>query len=235
MAYNQYNQYQQSPHTPHPAPPNYGSPMSAHPPPPNNRYSQPPNQGYPPPNQGYPPQNYGAPAPPPNADPQLWAWFTAVDTDRSGQLTADELQRALVNGDFSPFNLETVRMMVNMFDTDNSGTIGFNEFAGLWRYIEDWKRCFQAFDADGSGSIDANEMRNALRTFGYNLSDRFVTVLIQKFDKYGKGDVTFDNFVQACVNVKTLTDSFRSFDTDGDGWIQISYEQFLELVIRQRA
>lgn len=43
--------------------------------------------------------------------------------------------------------------------------------------------------------------------------------------KPGKGDVTFDNFVQACVNVKTLTDSFRSFDTDNDGWIQINYEQ----------
>ncbi|ORX60264.1 EF-hand [Hesseltinella vesiculosa] len=181
----------------------------------------------------------GPPPPPPGADPQLWSWFTAVDTDRSGQLTVDELQRALVNGDWSPFNIETVRMMVNMFDADNTGTIDFNEFAGLWRYIEDWKRCFQAFDADGSGSIDAKEMHNALRTFGYNLSDRFVSILIQKFDKYGtgtgKGDVTFDNFVQACVNVKTLTDSFRAYDTDGDGWIQINYENFLELVIRQQA
>lgn len=40
----------------------------------------------------------------------------------------------------------------------------------------------------------------------------------------GKGDVTFDNFVQACVSIKSLTDSFRRFDTDGDGWIQIKYE-----------
>jgi Ca2+-binding EF-hand superfamily protein len=39
------------------------------------------------------------------------------------------------------------------------------------------------------------------------------------------GNVTFDNFVQACVTVKTLTDSFRAFDTDQDGWVQINYEQ----------
>ncbi|CDH53976.1 hypothetical protein RO3G_13332 [Lichtheimia corymbifera JMRC:FSU:9682] len=83
-------------------------------------------------------------------------------------------------------------------------------------------------------------MCNALRTFGYNLSDRFIQLLISKFDKYGhgttgKGDVTFDNFVQACVSIKSLTDSFRRFDTDGDGWIQIKYEDFLELVIRQRS
>ncbi|KAI8085150.1 uncharacterized protein BX664DRAFT_338632 [Halteromyces radiatus] len=256
MAYNpnQYGGYQQSPPPPQQQQA-YGSPHMAGTP--QNRYSQPPppqqqqqQYGYgappPPQQQGYPPQNYARPppmqhAPPPGADPQLWSWFTAVDTDHSGQLTVDELQRALVNGDWSPFNIETVRTMVNMFDTDNTGTIDFQEFAGLWKYIEDWKRCFQTFDVDGSGSIDRNEMKNALRTFGYNLSDRFISVLIQKFDKYGhggqtgKGDVTFDNFVQACVNVKTLTDSFRAFDTDNDGWIQINYEQFLELVIRQKA
>ncbi|KAI8646550.1 hypothetical protein BD408DRAFT_336524 [Parasitella parasitica] len=192
-------------------------------------------------NSPYPPQQqYARPAgPPPGADPQLWSWFTAVDTDHSGQLSVDELQRALVNGDWSPFNIETVRTMVNMFDKDNSGTIEFQEFAGLWKYIEDWKRCFQNFDADNSGNIDHNEMRNALKTFGYNLSDQFVRILVQKFDKFGhsagKGNITFDNFVQACVTVKTLTDSFRQFDTDNDGWIQINYEQFLELVIRQRS
>jgi Ca2+-binding EF-hand superfamily protein len=51
----------------------------------------------------------------------------------------------------------------------------------------------------------------------------------------GKGEVTFDNFVQACVTVKTLTDSFRQFDNDSDGWIQINYEQFMDLIVRQRA
>ena len=149
--------------------------------------------------------------PPPGANPQLWSWFKAVDTDNSGSLTVDELQRALVNGDWSPFNIETVRNIVNMFDTsklqvqvfwgkvnvmcgfltlafflsDNTGTIDFNEFAGLWKYIEDWKQCFQTFDVDGSGSIDRTEMKNALRTFGYNLSDNFINLLIQKYDKYG--------------------------------------------------
>ena len=52
-------------------------------------------------------------------DQQLYGWFKAVDTDGSGQLSADELQRALINGDWSPFNIETVRLMVNMFDSGN--------------------------------------------------------------------------------------------------------------------
>ncbi|GAN11187.1 oxysterol-binding protein-related protein 3 isoform X4 [Mucor ambiguus] len=218
-----------------PPPPSYGAPPPTGQRPPQQQYQQ---QGYQ--QQGYgqqeqAQQGYGAPpppaGPPPGVDQQLYSWFKAVDTDGSGQLSADELQKALINGDWSPFNIETVRLMVNMFDTDNSGTINFNEFAGLWKYIEDWKRCFQAFDADRSGSINQAEMGNALRSFGFNVSPKFISTLIQKFDRYatikntGKGDVSFDNFVQACVTMKTLTDSFRQFDTDGDGWVQINYEQ----------
>jgi len=192
-------------------------------------------QQYPPPQTNRPPNSGNVPTqPPPGADPQLFFWFQAVDTDKSGALTTEELQKALINGDWSPFNIETVRLMMNMFDTDNTGTITFPEFAGLWRYIEDWKKCFQTFDADGSGTINFAELKNALRTFGYNLSDNFINLLIKKYDKYGKGDVTFDNFVQSCVTVKTLTDAFRRYDTDNDGWILINYEQFLELVVNNR-
>ena len=36
--------------------------------------------------------------PPQGADPQLWQWFVNVDRDRSGSITVDELQNALVNG-----------------------------------------------------------------------------------------------------------------------------------------
>lgn len=76
--------------------------------------------------------------------------------------------------------------------TDNSGTINFNEFSGLWKYIEDWKRCFQAFDADRSGSINQSEMQNALRSFGFNVSPKFISTLIQKFDRYGKFFACYD-------------------------------------------
>ncbi|KAF8937472.1 Programmed cell death protein 6, partial [Haplosporangium gracile] len=99
-------------------------------------------------------------------------WFDAVDTDYSGGLSCEELQRALMNGDgWTPFNVETVRMMMNMFDRDGDGSISFNEFIGLWNYIEKWKACFQNYDLDGSGTIDAHELKQALRGFGYNLSD----------------------------------------------------------------
>jgi hypothetical protein len=44
-----------------------------------------------------------------NADPQLWQWFNAVDTDRSGSISVNELQAALVNGP-CPFPLFSPNM-----------------------------------------------------------------------------------------------------------------------------
>lgn len=35
-----------------------------------------------------------------------------VDKDRSGEISSDELQQALSNGTWTPFNPETVRMMI---------------------------------------------------------------------------------------------------------------------------
>ena len=46
----------------------------------------------------------------------------------SGQLSESELRSALVNGDWSKFDPQTVRMMIRMFDADRNGTISFDEF-----------------------------------------------------------------------------------------------------------
>ena len=54
---------------------------------------------------------------------QIRQWFMAVDADRSGQICATELQRALVNGNMSRFSEETCRMLISMFDNNHSGTI----------------------------------------------------------------------------------------------------------------
>ncbi|KAF7362672.1 hypothetical protein MVEN_00616500 [Mycena venus] len=188
-----------------------------------------------------PPSGHG---PPPGADPQLWNWFTSVDTDRSGAINPQELERALINGDWTPFDLDTVKLLMTIFDTDRSGTIGFNEFAGLWKYIKDWQNVFKHFDRDRSGSIDGNELRDALAQFGYNLSPHLLVLVQRKYDvKAGTTPsrpgmpssappgISFDRFVRACVVVKQLSEAFGRLDTDRDGWIQIGYEGFMETVL----
>ncbi|KAI8504382.1 PREDICTED: programmed cell death protein 6-like isoform X1 [Branchiostoma belcheri] len=172
-------------------------------------------------------QGYGQPQVDQNF---LWQVFGRVDADRSGAISAKELQTALSNGTWTPFNPETVRLMIGMFDRDNTGTINFQEFQSLWKYITDWQNTFRSYDRDNSGSIDRNELKTALTSFGYRLSDRFYDILIRKFDRHGRGQIHFDDFIQCCVTIQTLTGSFQQFDTNRNGWIDISYEQFLTLV-----
>lgn len=102
----------------------------------------------------------------PGQQPDLGMIFRNVDRDGSGQISADELQKALSNGTFTPFNPETVRMMIGMFDGNNDGAINFGEFQALWNYVNDWTRCFRGFDRDNSGNIDKGELIQALTQFG---------------------------------------------------------------------
>ncbi|KAF3179283.1 hypothetical protein TWF106_007935 [Orbilia oligospora] len=167
------------------------------------------------------------PAPPQGADPTLYPLFKAVDKDGSGQLSEKELQAALVNGDWTSFDPHTVRMMIRMFDTDRDGTIGFNEFCGLWGFLAAWRALFDRFDTDGSGNISYQEYSNALSAFGYRLSPQFVTILFKSYDKRGKNAISFDLFVQSCISLKRMTEVFKKYDEDRDGYITLSFEQFL--------
>ncbi|EDO38075.1 predicted protein, partial [Nematostella vectensis] len=149
----------------------------------------------------------------------------AVDQDRTGKITASELRAALVNSNWSQFNEETCRMMIGMFDKDGSGTIDIYEFAALWQYIQQWKNCFDSFDRDRSGTIDAGELNTAFSTFGYRLSPQFCNLCVQKFDRSDRNTMKFDDFIQCCVMLKSLTDAFRKYDVQQSGQVTISYEQ----------
>ena len=74
-----------------------------------------------------------------------------------------------------------------MFDTDRDGTIGFNEFCGLWGFLAAWRQLFDRFDTDKSGNISYSEFSNALSAFGYRLSPQFIQLLFRSYDKRGEG------------------------------------------------
>jgi len=221
-----------------PPPGTYGQtppPGAYNQPPPSGAYGQPPGSRPPP-----------TPAPPQGVDPTLFPLFKAVDKDGSGQLSERELRAALVNGDWTSFDPHTVRMMIRMFDTDRSGTIGFNEFCGLWGFLAAWRSLFDRFDTDRSGNISYAEFSNALAAFGYRLSPQFVQLLFRSYDRRGSDSspqpaaqqgqdaISFDLFVQSCISLKRMTEVFKKYDDDRDGYITLSFEEFLTEILRQR-
>jgi len=201
-------------------------------------YGQPP-QGYGAPPMGAPgAMPYGAPpgqAPgygqPPQVDPQVQQWFAAVDQDRSGRITSEELQRALVNTNWSQFNQETCRLMIGMFDKDFSGTIDLYEFQSLWHYIQQWKATFDKFDSNRSGSIEGHELQQAYAAMGYNVSPQFCQTVVLKFDHFGRRAIALDSFIQSCVMLKSLTDAFKQRDTAMQGNVSMGYEDFMTLSV----
>jgi Ca2+-binding EF-hand superfamily protein len=153
-----------------------------------------------------------------------------VDQDNSGQITASELKRALVNGNWSNFSEEACRLMIDLFDKNSSGSIDLNEFQQLYDYINQWKAVFESFDSDRSGRIEQNEFTQALSQMGYRFSPTFVQNLLTKFDSRTRR-LTLDNFIISCVQIKRLTDSFRARDKEMRGQATMTYEDFVGLAL----
>lgn len=65
-------------------------------------------------------------------------------------------------------------IFLGMFDKDGNGTVSFDEFCALWKYITDWLNCFKSFDKDNSGTIDKNELKTAFTSFGMSLCSIFL-------------------------------------------------------------
>lgn len=124
--------------------------------------------------------------------------------------------------------------MIRMFDSNRSGTINFDEFCGLWSFLISWRTLFDRFDVDRSGNISLNEFSDALVAFGYRLSHQFVERLFCTYDKRGKGVMSFDLFVQSCISLKRMTDVFKKYDDDRDGYITLSFENFLSEILKQK-
>ena len=114
--------------------------------------------------------------------------------------------------------------------------------SGLWGFLGAWRALFDRFDADRSGGISLGEYSTALAAFGYSLSPEFVRMMYGLYDRDarrgslggggaqspgGEGGMSFDLFVQSCIGLKRMTDVFKRYDTDRDGYITLSFEEFL--------
>ncbi len=69
---------------------------------------------------------------------------------------------------------------------------------------------------------------------GFRVSIQFCQMVVVRFDIMDKRSLKFDGFIQSCVMLRSLTDSFRQRDTNLDGTIQVSYEDFLSMAISNK-
>ncbi|XP_057680976.1 grancalcin [Corythoichthys intestinalis] len=180
---------------------------------------------------GFPPYGgvypaYGTAGPAVN-DP-VWGYFTAI-AGQDGEVDAVELQRCLTQagftGTYSPFSLETCRIMIAMLDRDFTGKMGFNEFKELFVALNGWKQNFTMFDRDRSGTVEPHEMTQAISSMGYRISPQALNAIIKRYNKGGR--IYFDDYVACCVKLRALTDHFKRRDRMQQGSVHFTYDDFI--------
>lgn len=166
---------------------------------------------------------------------ELRAVFDKVDTNHSGKISMRELSVALVNFDNTRFQDLTVRLMINLFTTNHSSSLNFDQFISLWKHLTAYKKLFVAADLNKSGDISFGELQLIIEQIGYKLNVDLVLHLFQKFankentpnDTQIVGKLNFDAFIELLVYLRKLTDIFKKYDKDQSGVATIEYLDFL--------
>ncbi|XP_019149712.1 PREDICTED: calcium-dependent protein kinase SK5-like [Ipomoea nil] len=131
-----------------------------------------------------------------------------------------------------------LKELFRMIDTDNSGTITFDELKEGLRRVgselmeSEIKDLMDAADVDNSGTIDYGEFLAA--TVHLNKLEREENLLsaFSFFDKDGSGYITIDELQQACkefgLSELNLDEMIKEIDQDNDG--QIDYGEFAAMM-----
>uniref|UniRef100_A0A3Q1IL87 Calpain-1 catalytic subunit n=1 Tax=Anabas testudineus TaxID=64144 RepID=A0A3Q1IL87_ANATE len=126
------------------------------------------------------------------------------------------------------FSQEACRSMVNLMDSDGSGKLGLIEFHVLWEKVKRYLTIFRDYDYDKSGTMSSYEMRMALESAGFKLTNHLFQLIILRYTEADMS-VDFDNFVTCLVRLETMFKTFKTLDTDGDGEIQLNFFQTFSL------
>merc|ERR1712137_14774 len=157
---------------------------------------------------------------------KLQAWFATVDTDRSGSITATELQRVTFGG--YTLGLDNAIKLVKVFDKDRSGTIDFYEYASLHQFITLMQSAFTQADHDRNGALDAREIHTALGKSGFTIGFQPTQLFFAKVAQGGH-TINFPQFLRMGADIALLKSKFEWADTDRDGMIHINFGQLLEI------
>ena len=125
--------------------------------------------------------------------------FKAIDTDKDGRLSREELLTEYLKHFDAASAEEEVGRIMKAVDSDNSGFIDYSEFikaaidSKMLMSAENLKSAFGLFDKDDSGSISADEIRMVLEG-GLRSNARVWTDIVKEVDLNGDGEIDLAEF-----------------------------------------
>eukprot|EP01118_Nematostelium_gracile_P014401 TRINITY_DN559_c0_g1_i2.p1 TRINITY_DN559_c0_g1~~TRINITY_DN559_c0_g1_i2.p1 ORF type:complete len:403 (+),score=169.07 TRINITY_DN559_c0_g1_i2:112-1320(+) len=157
------------------------------------------------------------------------AWFQSVDTDHSGNITAQELAGLTLAG--KPLGLPAAKKLIKVFDKNYSGSIDFQEYASLHQFLNKMMGAFYQADTDRSGQLEAGEILQALQSAGFQLSLQTVQGVTSKFVTGTNKGVNFEQFLQVCAHLATVRSIFEWNDTAKTGKVTLTYDQLSHITV----
>ncbi|PKA56832.1 Calcium-dependent protein kinase SK5 [Apostasia shenzhenica] len=131
-----------------------------------------------------------------------------------------------------------LKELFKMIDTDNSGTITFDELKDGLRRVgselteHEIQALMAAADIDNSGTIDYGEFLAATVHLNKLEREENLVSAFSYFDKDGSGYITIDELSQACrdfgLNDGHLDEMIKEIDQNNDG--QIDYGEFVAMM-----
>ena len=128
--------------------------------------------------------------------------FALFDKNGDGAIDVKELGHVMRSLGQDPTEDE-LKDMIHDVDSDNNGTIDFNEFLTIMSRMKgneetenDLVEAFKVFDKDQDGSITQDELRSVMSNLGQKLSPQELDEMIKEADTDGDGKINYKEFVK---------------------------------------
>ncbi|MCQ2819858.1 MAG: protein kinase [archaeon] len=128
--------------------------------------------------------------------------FTALDENKDGSLTLEELEKGIKNSGLD-FDISSI---FKALDTDKSGKIDYTEFLACcidkktYLTAERLNEAFKMLDLDGSGKISKEEIKKALKLD--NIDEATLDKYIKDYDLNGDGEIDYNEFLNLMGKIK---------------------------------
>ncbi|XP_027356692.1 sorcin-like isoform X2 [Abrus precatorius] len=155
----------------------------------------------------------------------LREWFDRVDSEKNGSITALQLKTALAVGNLE-FPLSVVEQMIRMYDFDRNGTMSFEEFVALNKFLLKVQHAFSDLER-GRGFLVPDDVFEALVKIGFMLDSPAFYSVCESFDRSKNGRFQLDIFISICIFLQSARNLFNSFDIAKHGRVTLDLNQFV--------
>uniref|UniRef100_A0A182LT86 Calpain catalytic domain-containing protein n=1 Tax=Anopheles culicifacies TaxID=139723 RepID=A0A182LT86_9DIPT len=89
---------------------------------------------------------------------------------------------------------------------DGQDTIGYEQFRTIVRDVYQWETVFRLYDTDGSGTLDRRELRQALRSSGFNINNRILCKLLRMVIDLNRPQIELIDYVLCAAECRHAID-----------------------------